>query len=78
MDIFIKEEIIKETTNCLKGFSCLSGKGKDLCRVLACFDDDIHFILCQNDEFCSYQKKVSERVYCDCPVRKEIFKSYNI
>ncbi len=69
---------MQAATNCKKKFSCLAGTKSDVCQVLSCYDDDIHFILCADNQYCSYQKKVSERVYCDCPVRKEIYDKYKI
>lgn len=76
--LFVSQDIKQETIDCKKGFSCLSAERKDLCRVLSCFDCDIHFILCLNTEFCSYQHKISERFYCDCPTRKELYSKYNV
>ncbi len=78
MNLFIRQDIKHETTNCQKGFSCLSGERKDLCKVLSCYDYDVYFILFENTESCPYQQKISERVYCDCPIRKEIYNKYNI
>lgn len=76
--LFIREDVKQKSTECKKGFSCLSAARTDLCIVLSCFDCDIHFIHCLNTEACSYQHKIGERFYCDCPTRKELYKKYNI
>ena len=78
MEFFINEKIIEETKDCLKNFSCLKEERNDLCKISSCFDCEIHFIQCSNKELCSYQKKIGERIYCDCPVRKEIYDTHKI
>lgn len=77
MKYFISEQVLEKTVNCTKGYSCLSEERNDLCQVVSCFDRDFHFIICNNTDHCSYQKKVRERVYCNCPVRKYIYDEYN-
>ncbi len=76
MEIFVREYIKEETKACDKNFSCLSDDRDDLCKVLSCVNNDIHFVLCSNTEFCSYQRKKDERFYCECPIRKEIYYKY--
>ena len=78
MKFFINEKIIEETKDCTMNFSCLTGEKTDLCLITSCFDCDVHFIHCSNKEPCAYRKKISERSYCDCPVRKEIYDTHKI
>jgi len=76
--IFVSEETKKATTLCEKEFSCLDNNRDDLCKILSCYNDDVHFILCSDKEPCSYNHKICERVHCECPTRKEIYSKYNI
>ncbi|HEY9205303.1 MAG TPA: hypothetical protein VIO58_05230 [Candidatus Methanoperedens sp.] len=78
MELAVSEDIIKKTTRCKKGFSCLSGERKDICRVELCIDDKIHFLKCSYDNFCGYQVPFGYSSVCTCPVRKELFNRYKI
>lgn len=78
MKFNVKEEIRQASTNCVKEFSCLSSERDELCRIISCYDNDIHFIYCANDGLCSYKHNIGGRDYCECPVRKEIYDSYGV
>ncbi len=78
MDIVISDESLQATTKCKKGFSCLKGNRKDLCKVESCIDEKIHFIKCLNSKHCFYQASYGGSHYCSCPARKEIYNKYNI
>jgi len=65
-------------TKCPSGFSCLTGEPKDLCAVENHTEGNVHFIKCLHDGCCSYQHPIMKGDLCGCPVRKEIFISYQI
>ncbi len=76
-DIEINENILKATTKCKHGFSCLSGK-KDVCKVELSVDNKIHFIVCLDNLPCSYRIPFGYSYVCTCPVRKELYNRYGI
>ncbi len=74
----ISDEIIKNTTKCKKKFSCLSGERNNLCNVELNIEDKIYFVKCMNNKHCEYRIAFGYSFVCLCPVRKELFKLYNI
>ncbi len=77
-EIKVNPEILKNTTECKKDFSCLSGNRTDLCKVELNVNDKIHFVKCLSDEPCDYKKSFGYSFICICPVRKELYNRYNI
>jgi hypothetical protein len=78
MKFNINEETKRVTRKCVKGFSCLSAERNELCRVISCYDNDIHFIYCATDILCSYKNNIGGRDYCECPIRMNIYDEYGI
>ena len=76
MKYFVSDEIREKTTKCNTGFSCLSDTRNDLCKVVSCLNDNIHFIICLNKNNCSYQQTLFERTYCNCPTRIAVYGTY--
>jgi len=76
--LYIRDEIKQAAFKCDKNFSCLSGERKDLCKVLSCFDCDVHFVLNQSKTPCPFQSKINERTFCDCPIRIELYRKHKI
>lgn len=75
----IRNEILNKTTQCNRDFSCLKGIKPDKnCRVINCLNNEVHFVECSNDSFCSYLMSFGNSFICNCPVRKEIFNKYGI
>ncbi len=72
----IDKEILKSTTKCEKDFSCLRDKKHIFCKVEFCINDEVHFIKCLNEEYCTYKMSFGESFICNCPTRKEIFNKY--
>jgi hypothetical protein len=72
----VSKEIEEATTDCTKGFTCLAGDGTDLCKVTSSVNDEIHFVICLNEEDCTYKRSSGGRLNCGCPVRREIFNKY--
>lgn len=78
MRLNINDVTQEVTTDCEKGFSCLNGDGKDMCKVKSCVNRQRVLIICPNDNFCYYKKSYGNDNCCTCPVRKEIFNTYKI
>ncbi len=76
--LYISKELKQAAAKCKKNFSCLTGERKDLCPILSCFDCDVHFILGLNESPCAFQSKINERVYCECPIRIELYEKHKI
>ena len=74
--MMIDGEIIKETTECEKNFVCLSSKDHIYCEVEDCISNEIHFVKCKSNEYCSYKMFFGKSMICKCPTRKEIYNKY--
>ena len=74
----IKEEIIKETKNCNKDFSCLKNKNHEYCKVKNCISSSVHLVECVDNTDCNYNITYGDCQICSCPVRKEIFNIYQL
>jgi hypothetical protein len=78
MAIKIDGDTLDRTKYCEKGFSCLSGDKKHLCKVKY---PGTHNILYLNPEFdrdCSYFISSGNYFLCFCPTRNEIYTCYKI
>ncbi len=71
------QEITEHAILCKKKCACLE-KPSSLCPVDESLKDIVFFIKPKDDEFCPYKICLNDRYYCDCPVRKEIYKQYGI
>lgn len=78
MELKVSEEVLKDTSNCKQGFSCLSGKRECLCEVEDSSNGMVIFIKpsCKLG-LCHYRLSFGRSFICNCPVRKEIFNRYN-
>lgn len=74
----VDENTIKVAGLCNKEFSCLKGPREDLCKVKRCVDGKVHFVECLSGDLCHYKKDFGGSSYCDCPVRKVLFKKYGV
>ncbi len=74
--INIDKKII-ESTKCDYDFFCLKDNEKPFCKVEYCVDK-VCFINTSVDKPCSNKIFFGESVICNCPVRIEIFRKYNI
>jgi len=72
----IDYEIVEKTTSCNKCYDCLSNPEQILCKVESIVGDDIIFVKCTNNEFCSYKMAFGNLHICNCPMRNEIYKKY--
>jgi hypothetical protein len=79
MDIKIDEDVIKSTTKCRKDFRCLSDKNYEFCKVTQSTHHNVIFIECLESNFCIYKTFFGYSSYiCKCPVRRELYRKYNI
>ena len=79
MNIVISKEILKATTKCASGFSCLRRTDKkDLCQGESVFTGKLHFVKCLYNKHCVYQRPFGYGLFCTCPIRKEIYNKYGI
>jgi hypothetical protein len=73
----IPEHILKKT-RCEKGFSCLSGRRKNLCKIVDCVSGKVYFLEALNDKYCPYAKIFGDSYYCTCPTRMKIYDIYRV
>lgn len=74
----ISEEVLKKTTCCRKNNSCLKGELKHCCKIISCINNEVHFVEPADEKYCEYQKMFGYSCYCNCPVRKEIYRKYKL
>ena len=77
MELHVSHESRKATTKCPSGLSCLTAEPTDLCAVETYVDGKVQFIKCLHNGSCSYQHPFGRVEACMCPVRKELFTTYN-
>jgi hypothetical protein len=65
--------VLKATTKCEKGFSCLAGSNESLCWVK--YFNRYYFVEIkpQAADCCPYVFVYSNATYCLCPTRNEIY-----
>jgi hypothetical protein len=77
MVITVSEEILNQTADCDKNFSCLSFQD-ELCEVLDKIGKGFLFVDCREAE-CSYCQPVGYAGgACSCPTRMELYERYGI
>lgn len=75
----ICSEVIKETTQCDRCYSCLEGAKFNVnCKVINSINNNILFVESMNDSICSYLMPFGNSFICNCPVRKEIYIKYGV
>ena len=78
MDITVSNKTKSMASKCKKKFSCLEKKGRDICEVKKCLLETALYVIFNKKEPCNYHYSVGGDSFCGCPVRKEIFKKYEI
>jgi len=74
----IDYEIVEKTRSCNKCYDCLSNTDLILCKVESFIGDELIFVKCKNNEFCSYKMAFGNSYICNCPTRIEIYKKYEL
>jgi len=75
---YISEEVKRNTIKCKNNFSCLSGRGENLCKVISSINDGKLFVFCVNSITCVYQRELNGRIICTCPTRSRIYLQYKV
>jgi len=78
MNFQVSDESRIATTNCAKGFSCLTGDGENLCLVKTCISEKVSFIEDLNHGYCYYKQSYGNGHFCTCLIRKELCHNYGI
>ena len=77
MKIKINDSIIKKAAQCRSGHSCLDNPD-GLCPVKFSLTEDMVFVNKPLDkDICNYYVPFGYGGFCDCPVRKSIYREYN-
>ena len=78
MGILINEETIHKTTKCPSDLKCLNDKTHLHCRPERPIKEYGIFIDTNKSNSCPYKLSFGNGTICNCPVRYEIFKRYNM
>ena len=79
MGIVISDQILSETKECTRGFSCLKtvqDKDHNICEVLDANGENVLFLKTKRIAECSYQISFGETLICTCPTRYAIHDKY--
>ncbi len=79
MGIVISDQILNETKECRRGFSCLkTGQDKDhkICEVLDANGKNVLFLKTKRIVECPYQISFGESLICMCPTHFAIHEKY--
>ncbi len=79
MEIVISDQILNETKECTRGFSCLkTGQDKDpkICEVLDSNGKNVLFLKTKKVVDCPYQISFGDSLICTCPTRFAILETY--
>ncbi len=72
----ICEEIREEATRCRKGKICLESEAD--CRVVDSIADKVFFVEGEGGRSCCYCLSFGHSIYCNCPVRQELYRKYRV
>jgi len=78
MGIYIADQILKSANRCEKGKRCIDRDTSKLCKIDYCASGKVLFVKCLDNNFCAYQDTFGDGIFCDCPVRKEIYNQYKM
>lgn len=80
MGIVISDQILKETKECKRKFSCLKASPDENlqnCEVLDANGKNVLFLKDKKIVDCPYQVSFGESLICTCPTRFAIHEKYN-
>jgi hypothetical protein len=78
MKLKLEADFSNEVVNCDSNYSCLNDGKSCLCEVESVVNDKLFFIKPDNPVSCNHMTSFGYSYYCNCPVRKEIYRLYNI
>jgi hypothetical protein len=70
MGIKVSELIIKATTKCKKGFSCLSDKTDCMCKAISSSPDHTVVIKPSSSDPCNYHRSCQRKAYSPQELRR--------
>ena len=83
MELKVSDEVIEKTTECSSNYYCLENNNslkcsanKSMCKVESAINN-ILFVDWDHKD-CHYKVGFGNSFMCMCPVRKEIYKRYNM
>lgn len=76
MELYIADDIKRKAHQCKHNYICLIKSKEKICKVISSINDDVIHLYCLKEGNCAYREEVKERVICNCPVRKEIYRQY--
>ena len=75
---FVIDQKIISATECDKSFSCLHGDQETLCRAENALGEHMLTLECNDILACRHNKVYGGMHICNCPVRIEIYKLYDL
>ncbi|MGC9553971.1 MAG: hypothetical protein ACP5EK_01535 [Thermoplasmatota archaeon] len=76
MVVTVPESILARTTKCHRDFACLEEEDGRTCPVERYLGDGLLFVEPADDIYCSYRTSFGHSYICGCPVRRELYLSY--
>lgn len=77
-EITVSNKTKSMASKCKKKLSCLGKNGEKICEAKKCLLESALYIIFNKKECCNYHYSIGGDSFCGCPVRKEIFKKYEI
>lgn len=78
MQYIVSKDIINKADKCTRDFSCLYGDKDCICDFEDAVENKILFIKPIKNIMCDYRVSFGYSYICSCPVRKELYNSYNV
>jgi len=77
-EIKIDDAVVKKTTKCRCGFSCLSKYKGCLCDAVSFIGNEMVQIKSNPSNCCNYHIVFGNTHFCLCPVRSELYQRYRM
>ena len=77
-EIKIDEAVVKKTTKCHCGFSCLSKNKGCVCDVWSCIGNEMVQIKSNPSNSCTYHILFGDAHFCLCPTRSELYNRFKM
>lgn len=74
----INQNIIDQTHSCEFDKKCLENEDYPICSVENMIDNQVLFVFKPSLNGCNYVFNFGESYLCGCPIRKEIYRRYQI
>ncbi|MCW5203764.1 hypothetical protein VU11_06250 [Desulfobulbus sp. US2] len=77
-DVTVSRKSKSMASKCKKKLSCLKGGEREICEAKKCILESALYVIFNDQKCCNYHYSIGGDSFCGCPVRKEIFKKYEI